>query len=189
MSAPTLSSVGTFVARRSRSLAGAIVIGAVSTAGIVACSPAANDAQPAREAPAAAPVAAPEAVAGEAPAVRLDELTEADLADADLAGELACSFSLEGGPLILVARGVVGVDDPAQGVVKVAGQVEPIRAPGGYNGMLRDPTFTGQGRTVRIEETGAAIGGGESPPRPATLTYQRADGATRSFDGRWQCGP
>jgi len=40
-----------------------------------------------------------------------------------------------------------------------------------------------------IADTGPAEGGAESPPRPATLTYQRADGASRVFQGLWTCGP
>lgn len=123
------------------------------------------------------------------PEIQLDELTESDLESAGLSGELACSFSTGDTPPILFATGIVASGEPAQGVVKVSGYVERIGAPGGFSGITENPTFTGQGKTIKITITGPASGGGESPPRPATLIYKRADGASRTFDGRWQCGP
>jgi hypothetical protein len=40
-----------------------------------------------------------------------------------------------------------------------------------------------------VKVTGEPTEGGESPPRPATLTYDRADGAQRDWQGEWRCGP
>ncbi|AFT71197.1 hypothetical protein B5T_02929 [Alloalcanivorax dieselolei B5] len=88
----------------------------------------------------------------------------------------SCSFSEEDAPPILYATGVVASNEPSQGIVKVSGYVERIGAPGGVAGITGDPTFTGRGKTISIAIRGPAIGGGESPPRPATLTYERADG-------------
>ncbi|WP_149195842.1 hypothetical protein [Luteimonas suaedae] len=195
-----------FFALEPGSIAKAVAIALVSGGLLAACAPADEETQAATEAPASAPApaavsdatqeaaapapaAADGTVGGDGSKIQLDALTESDVAGADLGGELACSFSTGDAQPILYATGVVASDDPAQGVVKVSGYVEPIRAPGGFDGMTRSPTFTGQGKTIHIVETGAAIGGGESPPRPATLTYQRADGASRTFEGRWQCGP
>ena len=140
--------------------------------------------------PASTPGAAAGTVGGDGSEIVLEVLTAQELGGAGLEGELACSFSETGatGPL-LHAMGAVASDAPALGVVKVSGYIEPVRAPGGFDGMTRNPVFTGQGKTIRIVETGAATAGGESPPRPATLTYLRADGASRTFDGQWQCGP
>lgn len=193
-------------------LAKTFALALLSCAALAACAPAdpeapVPDAQaPAQDPP---PVLAPtaaedpaepappgtgETTGGDGSQISLDGLAEADVGGADLAGELACSFSSEAGaqPLLL-AKGDVASKEPAQGMVKVAGYVEQVRAPGGFDGMLDNPTFTGQGKTIRIEQTGDAIGdaigGGGSPPRPATLTYLRADGASRSFEGQWQCGP
>jgi len=117
-------------------------------------------------------------------------LTAADIEGASLAGELACAFSTTpGGAPLLLARGDVASDAPARGVVKVGDYVEPVAAPGGFDGMLRGAKFSGAGKVVLVEPTGPATTGGESPPRPATLTYHRADGARRTFAGQWQCGP
>ncbi|MDH5835108.1 hypothetical protein [Luteimonas kalidii] len=137
-----------------------------------------------------APATAGDTQGGDGSAIELDPLVAADLEQPGLTGELACSFAPEAGAApMLYAMGVVASDTPATGIVKVAGHVEGLRSPGGFSGMLDDPTFTGRGTTIRIAATGPAAGGGESPPRPATLTYLRADGASRTFEGWWQCGP
>lgn len=136
-----------------------------------------------------APAAGGETVGGDGSEIRLEGLTGQDVSQAGLSGELSCAFSVGDAAPLLLAMGDVASDAPAQGVVKVSGYVEPVRAPGGFDGMLRGGTFSGQGKTLLVTLTGEATGGGESPPRPATLEYQRADGASRRFDGRWQCGP
>ncbi len=200
-------SVTRVLAIRPRPAAGLLALALCSGALVTACSSPADEAPVATpDVPAVAPTptAADEVVRDAAPSqtgggattvggdgspIELEALSTRDLDEADLGGELACSFAADDGRPLLHATGVVADDAPARGVVKVAGYVEPVHAPGGFDGMTRNPTFTGQGKTIRIEETGAAIGGGESPPRPATLTYLRADGASRTFDGRWQCGP
>lgn len=128
-------------------------------------------------------------VGGDGSEIQLGELTQGDIEGAGLSGELACSFSTGDTPPILFATGIVASNEPAQGVVKVSGYVERIGAPGGFDGIIDNPTFSGQGKTIEIAITGPASEGGESPPRPATLTYQRADGASQTLDGRWQCGP
>ena len=119
----------------------------------------------------------------------MNALTEGDISGAGLSGELGCQFTTAGGEVLLLAKGNVDSSDAAQGVVKVAGYVERVSAPGGFDGMTDSPTFNGKGKTVRIEVTGEPTEGGESPPRPATLTYDRADGAQRDWQGEWRCGP
>jgi hypothetical protein len=135
-----------------------------------------------------APAGSP-TVGGDGSAIQLSALSETDLKAEPLQGELSCGFSTEAGSSLLVAQGDVAAKSAAQGVVKVGDYVERIAAPGGFNGMLKGAVFTGAGKTIRIALTGPATGGGESPPRPATLTYERADGASRVFAGRWTCGP
>lgn len=141
-------------------------------------------------APSPPPAEAPgTTVGGDGSAIELLPLTDADIKGASLEGELACSFSVDGGGALLLAKGNVASDDASRGVVSVAGYVEPVAAPGGFDAMLRGTRFSGAGKVILVELTGPAIGGGESPPNPATLTYQRADGAERTFAGLWQCGP
>lgn len=127
-------------------------------------------------------------VGGDGSEIQLSELTPADMQANPIEGELACGFSADGARL-LVAQGHVASKDAAQGLVKVASYVERVAAPGGFDGMIKGATFSGQGKTILIAVTGPAAGGGESPPHPATLTYQRADGASRVFAGTWTCGP
>lgn len=126
---------------------------------------------------------------GDGSEITLNALTEEDMNEASLPGELGCQFNTDKGEVLLIAMGNVGSSDAAQGVVKVAGYVERVSAPGGFNGIAESPTFNGKGKTVHIEVTGEPTEGGESPPRPATLTYDRADGAQRDWRGEWRCGP
>ena len=128
-------------------------------------------------------------VGGDGSAIELLPLSDADIEGAMLEGELACAFSIDGGGTLLLAKGNVASNEPSRGVVNVAGYVEPVAAPGGFDAMLRGTRFSGAGKVVQVELTGPAIGGGESPPHPATLTYQCADGAERTFAGQWECGP
>lgn len=128
---------------------------------------------------------------GDGSAIMLEPLSGGDIEAAALAGELACSFSTgeAGRAPLLFAKGDVASDAPARGVVSVGGHVEAVAAPGGFDAMLRGTRFSGAGKTLDISLTGAARGGGESPARPASLRYQRADGAERTWAGWWQCGP
>ncbi|MET0271739.1 MAG: hypothetical protein ABW360_01980 [Phenylobacterium sp.] len=143
--------------------------------------------------PAPAPPAAPPqggaTIGGDGSAIQLSGLSPADVEGGALAGELGCAFSAPGSATLLVAKGDVGSTERAYGLVKVLESVESVSAPGGFDGLLKGATFVGRGKTIRIALTGPAVGGGESPPRPATLTYDRADGAHRTFEGLWQCGP
>lgn len=170
----------------------------VAALALAACSPGADEAAPAPTPPPVTPVEAPlaapsapasETVGGDGSAIDLQALTAEDLSAENLPGELACSFSGPEDQLLMIARGQVASGEPAVGVVKVSGYVERVAAPGGYDAMLDGGNFAGRGKTVRIEVTGPAQGGGESPPRPGALTYQRADGASRVFEGLWTCGP
>lgn len=128
---------------------------------------------------------------GDGSAIVLTPLSAPEIDAASLAGELACSFSAgeAGAAPLLLAKGDVASGEPARGVVKVGDYVEPVAAPGGFDAMLRGARFSGAGKTIDIELTGAASGGGESPARPANLVYHRADGAKRNWGGWWQCGP
>jgi hypothetical protein len=128
---------------------------------------------------------------GDGSAIVLVPLSAMEIEAAALAGELDCSFSAgqAGEAPLLLAKGDVASNNPARGVVKVGDHVEVVAAPGGFDAMLHGTRFSGAGKTIDIALTGAATGGGESPARPAALTYLRADGAERMWSGWWQCGP
>jgi hypothetical protein len=126
---------------------------------------------------------------GDGSAIELHALDMDDIAGANLPGELACAFVRADGAAVLHAAGMVASQDPALGIVKPAGVVETVRAPGGFDGILDNVRFSAPGMTLTIRTTGAATGQGESPPRPAILTVKRADGAARQIEGLWQCGP
>jgi hypothetical protein len=148
---------------------------------------------PATPAPSASASSSPvpaegETVGGDGSEIRLLPLTEADLTATPLQGELACSFATGRDPLLL-AKGDVKSKERSQGLVKIGDYAERVGAPGGYDAMLRGGSFGGRGTTVKIAVTGPATGGGESPGRPATLTFLRGDGASRTIRGTWTCGP
>lgn len=138
----------------------------------------------------AAPNGGSATVGGDGSQIQLSPLLRADFEANNLDGELSCSFNSGGetDPL-LYAVGFSGIKEPGHGLVKVGAYVERIVAPGGYDAMVNGTTFNGQGKTIKIAITGKQIGGGESPPYPATLTYDRADGAKRVIEGTWTCGP
>ncbi|HEY0596028.1 hypothetical protein [Sphingopyxis sp.] len=127
---------------------------------------------------------------GDGSPIELTALSEADVGGARLDGELGCSFAASAAaqPLLL-AKGNVASQDPARGIVKVGDTIETVSANGGFDAMAKGTKFFGKGLQLRVALTGPAQGGGESPPRPATLTADRADGAQRVFAGLWQCGP
>ncbi len=126
---------------------------------------------------------------GDGSEIRLSPLTAADIDGAALDGELACSFAGMDKATLLLAKGDVASKERAFGLVKVGDYLERVSAPGGFDAMLKGGTFAGKGLTLRIALTGRATGGGESPPRPATATVDRADGAKRVIPGTWTCGP
>ena len=127
---------------------------------------------------------------GDGSPIELAMLTEADVSGAKLKGELACSFADdEGAQPILLAQGDVASEEPSRGIVKVGDSIETVSANGGFDAMAKGTKFYAKGLELRVALTGLAQGEGESPPRPATLTADRADGARRVFAGLWQCGP
>ncbi|WP_137753622.1 hypothetical protein [Sphingopyxis sp. L1A2A] len=144
-----------------------------------------------KAAPAAPPAIKPVDIptrGGDGSPIELTALSATD--GAGLAGELGCSFAADAAtPPILIAKGNVASQDPSRGVVNVGDTTEAISANGGFDAMINGATFFGKGLQLRVALTGPAQGDGESPPRPATLTADRADGAQRVFAGLWQCGP
>lgn len=148
---------------------------------------------PAAQAPADQQIPPPQSSAG--PAAQgaepgLQPVSGDALTAAALPGELACSFAVEDAPgPLLVAAGDVASQTPAQGLLEADAQLVRVSAPGGFDAIWRGARFEGAGATVEIHLTGAARGGGESPPRPARLDYRGPDGTDRSYTGLWSCGP
>ena len=169
---------------------------------LAACSQSAEETAPAPSGDGVAEVAPTETAAppikpvdtptrgGDGSPIELTALSESDLTNAKLKGELGCSFAADAAAQpILIAKGNVASTDPARGIVKVGDVIEPISANGGFDAIAKGTKFFGKGMQLRIALTGAAQGDGESPPRPASLTADRADGAQRVYAGLWQCGP
>lgn len=177
--------------RRAAAVAALLALALAACSGPPADKPAEPAAAPAPAAPPETPSPEPAAtVGGDGSAITLNALSSADLQSAALQGELGCSFSTPTASPLLVAMGVVASKAAAHGVVKVGDYVERVAAPGGFDAMSKGVAFAGQGKTVTIARTGAApVGGGESPGYPATLTYDRADGARLVLTGLWTCGP
>jgi hypothetical protein len=132
-------------------------------------------------------------VGGDGSPIRLGTLSEAEVLNADLPGELGCSFSLtQTGAASLVISADVADDARGSGVYKHAGYVERIVTPytGGFGALEKRRAFGGKGMTMKVETPGnVTVRGGESPLYRAQLVMQRADGAERSVPGFWTCGP
>ncbi len=129
-----------------------------------------------------------EAPDGTAP-VALQALSLAELEAASLPGELACAF-IDGGQTLLLARGDVASSEPARGMVRVAGRMHTVTAPGGFDAMLQGTRFQGAGLVIEVVPVGPPVGRGESPPVPAELVVHGAVAATpHNVPGQWQCGP
>lgn len=158
---------------------------------IAGCSKEKEPEPPRSDKPAQPAATIPESptVGGDGSAITLTPLSSKEIETADLPGELGCGFSDASGKPLVIAMGDAASKGPASGIVKVGDYVEQIAAPGGFDAMVKGVTFTGAGKTVIIELAGSPIDNSESPPIPAKLTYQRADGAERTFTGTWTCGP
>lgn len=140
----------------------------------------------------APPADAPAVPASQTPPqpAALEVLSNDDVRNASLGGELGCTFAQRPAEPLLIAYGfVASPNEPANGVIKVGSAATKLQAPGGFDGLVNGAAFTGSGATAVIALTGPAQGGGESPPIPATLTYQPADGASLTVAGTWTCGP
>jgi hypothetical protein len=112
-----------------------------------------------------------------------------------LEGELVCSFSTsDENNTLLVARADVSENGRATAAINNDGFALQLYGEqlGGFSGLEEDGgTFAGEGMVIVVELGDAALGGSdtEQSSQVATMTVNRADGATRTFDGEWVCGP
>lgn len=119
----------------------------------------------------------------------LSTLSPGDVSEANGAGELACVFENEQGNSLLYAAGDVASQKRATGIVKVGNVLKTLSAPGGFDGILDSVVFAGEDETLRVLSSSMTRPNGESPARPATLTYEPANGESRTYSGLWTCGP
>lgn len=129
---------------------------------------------------------------GDGSAITMSAISEAEADAANLQGELACTFQRDGGGTLLLAKGDVDAKSRGAGIWKIADSVEPVffTRGGGFNAMTKGGEIGGKGMTGRITLTSKTpLGGGESPPYPATLSLDRMDGAHIEIKGRYTCGP
>ncbi|WP_188055828.1 hypothetical protein [Sphingosinithalassobacter sp. CS137] len=111
---------------------------------------------------------------------------------ADLEGELACSFAPErGGTPVLLGKGTVGVAERPQAVVRLGDTPQRLigAEDGGFGYLTRGGRYSGRGLTVTITRDSEISTGHEGSLHGATLLAQRGDGAERSWEGFWTCGP
>lgn len=129
----------------------------------------------------------------EAAAITLEPLREQDVEG--LRGELACAFNAsDSGETLLVARADVSEDSRAMAAVNNNGFGQQLFGEqlGGFSQI--EPTggtFAGEGLVIVIDLGADALDGPETEQteQSATMTVNRADGATRAYDGLWVCGP
>ncbi len=107
-----------------------------------------------------------------------------------LTGELGCSFTVADDVLV-VAMGNVDPNATSEALAKRAGVTSELQATatGGYDGMVEGASFTGDGLTLAIETVQRSETGNEQVAYNARLTATQNDGASRSYDGMWTCGP
>jgi hypothetical protein len=130
-------------------------------------------------------------VGGDGSPIHLSALTPADLKGAAMAHGLKCSFSTPDAGALLIAHEESAITLPARGVVKILDSVEQVvgRTSGAVGAISGGATFVGQGKVIRIAMAGKnPIESSDGQAYPATLTYDRADGARRVVLGLWTCG-
>lgn len=160
---------------------------ALAALALTACSAPMTDAEQGTTNATALPI---ENLAGSAVALHgLSPLTAQDIAQAKLPGELACGFADHNESTLVYASGNAQSDEDAIGLINVAASVERLAAPGGFDALVRGPTFTGSGVRVEIAIKDGPSVSGESPPRPAFLTVARDGKPDARIDGTWTCGP
>ncbi|CAA9525391.1 MAG: hypothetical protein AVDCRST_MAG31-1880 [uncultured Sphingomonas sp.] len=120
------------------------------------------------------------------------------LARADFEGRidsgLGCSFKSAGSQTLLVATAPMDSGARAQGVIKVGGKVELLRAgqPGGYAALAAGQSLAnemGWSAFVRRAPGTGRAEGAESTSWPASLIVAMEGGGSVTFEnGRWSCG-
>jgi hypothetical protein len=110
-----------------------------------------------------------------------------------LEGELGCTFdAADEGDTFLIAKADVSENGRAGAAINNSGFALQLYGEqlGGFDGLKADGgTFAGEGMVIIIELDDATPDGSDTAlaEKPATMTINRADGVTRTFDGEWEC--
>lgn len=139
------------------------------------------------EAPPPAKAPAPSSTVASPAAIALAPLSD-DVEQ--LSGELACSFSAGGSPL-LIARADVADDARAQALIRDGARPVRLTADraGGFNAMEKGPAFNGDGYRASLIRGPRRETGSEATRHDAMLRVSRADGGSQTLAGLWDCGP
>ena len=90
-----------------------------------------------------------------------------------------CTFASNGVEMLMAAAPADRAL-PGKATVRVGGKLLLLDAPpGGISTVMQGTTFTGEGFTASVNNTGADTG---------VLTVTNANGQQKAFDGRWVCG-
>lgn len=153
-------------------------------AALAACSQpdvAPSDA-PAVEAPAS------ETIGGDGSALELQTLSGVTLPE--LSGELGCAFTAND-DVLLLAKGNVDRAARSEALIRRGDTVEQLMATdeGGYDGMVEGARFGTRGLVIEVATQQRNETRNEQVAYNATLRAMRADGAERTYQGDWTCGP
>ncbi|KCZ48090.1 hypothetical protein [Hyphomonas pacifica] len=138
------------------------------------------------------PDAASETIGGDGSNIQLLPIT-ADTG-LDLEGELGCSFQTEpDNALLFIAKANVGDEFRARGGINNNGYAETLTGTetGGFSMLEADGgKFGGKGMILTLTPVEQRVNDGtETVSQSAKLLVQRADGAERTYQGVWTCGP
>ncbi|KCZ55393.1 hypothetical protein HY29_12720 [Hyphomonas beringensis] len=114
--------------------------------------------------------------------------------DLDVEGELGCSFQTEpDNALLFVAKANVGDEFRPRGGINNNGYAETLTGveTGGFSALETEGgKFGGKGMTLTLTPNEKRVNDGtETVSHSADLLVQRADGAERTYQGVWTCGP
>ena len=130
-------------------------------------------------------------IGGDGSEISLEPVTGTDIPA--IPGELGCAFTSADGQTLLVAKANVGDDATPNAAVNNGGYGEALASTqtGGFGALETDGAkFAGRGLTITLTTDGPAGNSAtEVTTRPAEMLVQRGDGAERTYQGDWSCGP
>ena len=130
-----------------------------------------------------------ETLGGDGSEISLSVLRQGDTSDLD--GELGCGFVAEDEQgAYLVMMGVVQGEERNVRRIRIGDYVQPVfSTETGFGSLSDGDTFSTQGMSLTLTTDEQVNDQTEVVAHHATLMVQRMDGAERSYDGIWSCGP